>query len=126
MCGLMSSRRKMDYVGVLRHVLTLLGQLCVQIVTYDFEAALLQSVRGVMPHVRLVGYLFHCTHALYRVIQGFGLQQSYQTDVGTQSLMHFYIVSSATCTTIQFHQLHRGAMDLGYHLYCYGLTHIWN
>ena len=73
---LMSSRRKIDYDGVLRHLLTLLGQPCVQIVTSDFEAALWQSVRGVMPHVRLVGCLFHYTQALYRQIQALGLQQS--------------------------------------------------
>ena len=58
---LMSSRIKIDYDGVLRHLLTLLGQPCVQIVTSDFEVALWQSVRGVMPHVRLVGCLFHYT-----------------------------------------------------------------
>ena len=84
----MSSRRKIDYDGVLRHLLTLLGQPCVQI---DFEAALWQSVRGVMPHVRLVGCLFHYTQALYRQIQALGLQQSYQTDVGTKSLMRCYM-----------------------------------
>ena len=88
---LMSSRRKIDYDGVLRHLLTLLGQPCVKIVTSDFEAALWQSVRGVMPHVRLVGCLFHYTQALYRQIQALGLQQSYQTDVGTKSLMRCYM-----------------------------------
>ena len=81
---LMSSQRKIHYDGVLRHLLPLLGQPCVQIVTSDFEAALWQSV---IPHVHLVGCLFHYTHALYRQIQALGLQQSYQTDVGTKSLM---------------------------------------
>ena len=37
---LMLSRTKIDYNGVLRHLLTLFGQPCVQIVTSDFEAAL--------------------------------------------------------------------------------------
>ena len=93
---LMSSRRKIDYDGIFRHLLTLLGQPCVQIVTSDFEAALWQSVRGVMPHVRLVGSLFHYTQAMYCQIQALGLQQSCQTDVGTKSLMRY---NSATCST---------------------------
>ena len=35
----------------------------------------------------LVGCLFHYTQALLRFIQGMGLQQSYQTDIGTKSLV---------------------------------------
>ena len=41
-------------------------------------------------HVRLVGCLFHYTQARYRQIQALGLRQSYQTYVGTKSLMRCY------------------------------------
>ena len=62
-----------------------------KIITSDFEAAVWQSIRGLLPNVRLVGCLFHYTHALLRFIQGMGLQQASQTDIGTKSLVRTLI-----------------------------------
>ena len=37
-----------------------------QLITAYYEAAMWQSVRGLLPNVRLVGCLFHYSQALYR------------------------------------------------------------
>ena len=63
----------------------------VQLITADYEAAMWQSVRGLLPNVRLVGCLFHYSQAIYRQIQALGLQQSYQTDVGTKFLVRCFM-----------------------------------
>ena len=63
----------------------------VHLITADYEAAMWQSVRGLLPNVRLVGCLFHYSQALYRQIQALGLQHSYQTDVGTKSLARCFM-----------------------------------
>ena len=66
-----------DYDAVLLHILQLIGRHNVQIMTADFEAAMWQSVRGLLPGVRLVGCLFHYCQALYRHVESLGLQRSY-------------------------------------------------
>ena len=58
----------------------------VQLITADYEAAMWQSVRGLLRNVRLVGCLFH-----YSQNQAFGLQQSYQTVVGTKFLARCFM-----------------------------------
>ena len=63
----------------------------VQIITADYEAAMWQSVRGLLPNIRLVGCLFHYSQALHRQIQALGLQRAYQTDVGTKSLARCFM-----------------------------------
>ena len=81
---------QVDYDAVIAHILHLLEHQ-VKIITSDFETAVWQSIRGLLPNVRLVGCLFHYTQALLRFIQGMGLQQAYQTDIGTKSLGRMYM-----------------------------------
>ena len=59
---IMSGRRTADYAAVLRAVLAVLPAApAVQRVVADFEAALWQAVRAVMPTVQIKGCLFHFT-----------------------------------------------------------------
>ena len=77
---------QIDYDAVIGHILHL-REHQVKIITSDFEAAVWQSIRGLLPNVRIVGCLFHYTQALLQFIHGMGLQQAYQTDIGTKSLV---------------------------------------
>jgi len=60
--AIMSGRRAADYASVFRQLLDLLHETpCVQSVTADFEGALWQAVRNVLPSAQLHGCLFHFT-----------------------------------------------------------------
>ena len=63
----------------------------VQIITSDYEAAMWQSARGLLPNIRLVGCLFHYCQALYRQLQTLHLANSYQTDPGTKFLARCFM-----------------------------------
>ncbi len=85
MFALMSSRREVDYLAVLRKVVELAGDLSVRTFVLDFEAAMWAALRHVFPSddVHLHGCNFHLTQAIWRKIQGLGLATSYQRQEGT-------------------------------------------
>ena len=66
---------EIDYDGVISHGLHLRDHQ-VKNVTCDFEAVVWQSIRGLLPNIRLVGCRFQYTQALLRFILGIGLQQA--------------------------------------------------
>jgi len=84
----MSGRRAVDYTAVLRAILDLLPITvpAVQQVTADFEAAVWQSIRALLPNVKLSGCLFHFSQAIYRKLQELGLQVAYNADAGTRAV----------------------------------------
>ncbi len=49
----------------------------VSAITADFEAAMWRAVAQVLPHVQMLGCVFHFTQAVWRKIQALGLQESY-------------------------------------------------
>jgi len=81
---LMSSKRSADYRAVLQVIVDQLrargSRPVVGRVIADFEAAVWQAVRTVMPHVDMRGCAFHWCQAVWRRIQHLGLQTAYNAD----------------------------------------------
>lgn len=82
----MSSRRKKDYVAVLRSLLNLLPTNSVRQIVSDFEAALWRAVKNVLPGVTHRGCAFHWGQAVFRHIQSVGLQSAYSRDESVRCL----------------------------------------
>ena len=53
--------------------------------TVDFEKAVWGAFRKVLPDLQLLGCAFHWNQALWRKVQGLGLQTAYTTDHATSS-----------------------------------------
>ena len=63
--ALMSGRKKRDYKAVLESVLAILeNRPRVTKITLDFEKAIWNALRQVLPNVKLMGCSFHITQAL--------------------------------------------------------------
>ena len=78
--ALMSGRRKWDYRAVLQAAIDLLPSPPeVRSITLDFETALWNVFRDLLPNVSLKGCLFHWTQALWRKVQELGLEPPYRT-----------------------------------------------
>ena len=60
--------------------------LCVESIVSDFEAAVLNAVRRVLPQVDMRGCAFHWGQAVWRKVQDLGLQRAYHND----EEFHFY------------------------------------
>ena len=71
--GLMSSRRSKDYGAVINVLLGKIREarlnLSVESVVSDFEAALWNDVRRVLPQVDMRGCVFHWGQAVWRMVQ---------------------------------------------------------
>ncbi|MEE4247247.1 MAG: hypothetical protein V2I33_17680 [Kangiellaceae bacterium] len=65
---LMSGKSKQDYTVVLKHLLRQCGNVLVDTIMVDFEAAVWQAVHEVLPDVLLKGCIFHYAQAVYRHI----------------------------------------------------------
>ena len=84
---LMSSRRTVDYVAIFDHLNTILPTAPqVNAMVLDFELALWKAIQQVYPSVVIRGCAFHWTQAVWRKIQGVGLQSSYTQDVAIHHL----------------------------------------
>lgn len=53
----------------------------------DFEKAVWSALRQTLPGVQLKGCSFRWTQALWRKVQGLGLQDAYRNDRGTHQLI---------------------------------------
>ena len=62
---------QIDYDAVIGHILHL-REHQVKIITSDFEAAVWQSIRGLLPNVRIVGCLFHYNTGSSTIYTGYG------------------------------------------------------
>ena len=71
---LMSSRKKSDYIHVLKKLLEIIPAPKVQRVTVDFERAIWRAFSKVMPNIEVKGCAFHWMQAVWRKVQGLGLQ----------------------------------------------------
>ncbi|XP_052251128.1 uncharacterized protein LOC127874188 isoform X3 [Dreissena polymorpha] len=76
--ALMSRRSKDDYVQVFRSLRRRLGDLSVEWIMLDFEAATWQAIREVFPDAVIRGCVFHFTQRIYRKITTEGLSTAYQ------------------------------------------------
>ena len=66
---IMSGRKKHDYKAVLQAVLSILpNQPRVKKVTQDFEKAMWDAIREVLPNAELMGCSFYWTQALWRKV----------------------------------------------------------
>ncbi|XP_052252121.1 uncharacterized protein LOC127858841 [Dreissena polymorpha] len=74
----MSRRSKDDYVQVFRSLRRRLGDLSVEWIMLDFEAATWQAIREVFPDAVIRGCVFHFTQRIYRKITTEGLSTAYQ------------------------------------------------
>ena len=82
--ALMSGRRQCDYRAVLQAAIDLLPSPPeVRSITLDFETALWNMFRDLLPSVSLKGCLFHWTQALWRKVQELGLEPPYRNDSRT-------------------------------------------
>nr|CAH0100573.1 unnamed protein product [Daphnia galeata] len=96
----MSGKRKKDYVAVFSSILQLLnptdGYPKVQEFLMDFEAAMWQTCKAVLPTVKPVGCSFHLTQSFYHNIKTIGLSIEYRTDSKTRrtcrELMSLYLL----------------------------------
>ena len=84
---MMSRRTRRDYKKVLKKVKKMLPSKGENITTavLDFEIAMCQAIREVLPEVRIQGCVFHWTQAVWRHCQGLGLQAAYTQDEDIQS-----------------------------------------
>ena len=76
---LMSGKTTKDYEAIFRTLLRILprGNIGVQSITLDFEAAVWVALKTVLPSVSLKGCLFHWNQAIWCKIQQLGLVTSY-------------------------------------------------
>ena len=82
----MSGQSASNYQKVLQELLHIMpNRPMVQHVTLDFETAVWKACRAILPGVRLSGCVFHWTQALWRKVQGLGLQSAYINDQATNS-----------------------------------------
>ena len=76
---LMSGKTTKDYEAIFRTLLRILlhGNIGVQSITLDFEAAVWVALKKVLPSVSLKGCLFHWSQTIWRKIQQLGLVTIY-------------------------------------------------
>lgn len=84
---LMSSRKKRDYKHVLQAVVDLTGALAVKRVTVDYEHAMWRAIEKILPTISIQGCGFHWAQAVWRQVQGNGLQSAYRHDRGTHKFL---------------------------------------
>jgi hypothetical protein len=77
---LMARKRACDYRVVFTHILDLLMVPAVEEFVMDFEAAVWQVCKSLMPHVKLMGCAFHIAQAKFKHLKELGLGPSYRTD----------------------------------------------
>ena len=82
---LMSGRKKSDYIHVLKKLLEIIPAPKVQRVTVNFEWAIWRAFSKVMSNIEVKGCAFHWTQAVWRKVQGLGLQTVYTNDKATNS-----------------------------------------
>jgi hypothetical protein len=83
---LMSGRKRTDYKIVIEHLLRLVPGARVRCAVMDFESALWRALADALPAVKRRGCTFHWTQAVWRKIQGLGLQDEYQSDRETNKI----------------------------------------
>ena len=82
---LMSGKRTVDYVAVMKGIVEVLPTIPeVKGTVLDFEAAMWNAIREVLPGVAIRGCLFHFTQAVWRKVQEFGLATVYHADDDTR------------------------------------------
>ncbi|XP_076038994.1 uncharacterized protein LOC143024111 [Oratosquilla oratoria] len=81
---LMSSRRKRDYKKLFKEVKRIVdGEVAVQNIVVDYEAAVWRAVPKVFAGVKISGCAFHWTQCLWRKIVELGLTTAYKHDEAT-------------------------------------------
>ena len=88
-----SRRRAKDYKAVFRAVLDMLpGKAAVHEIVMDFERAVWKAAATVLPNVRRPGCAFHWGQAVWRKVQGLGLQQQFMQDDATYKYVRKLLV----------------------------------
>ena len=84
---LMSGKAQEDYTCVLQEVLNFLPATAVQVIVMDFEVAMWQAVRTLLPSVSIKGCGFHWSQAVWRKVQELGLAVSYMEKGNTHKFI---------------------------------------
>jgi len=74
--ALMSRRRRIDYVKVLRQIKKMAKKIKLETIVSDFEKAMWSAVAKVFPDVTVRGCLFHMTQAIWKKCLNLGLAVS--------------------------------------------------
>ncbi|KAK6182207.1 hypothetical protein SNE40_009939 [Patella caerulea] len=86
--ALMSRRRTIDYIAILKKIEDLLpNPPQLKTAVMDFEAATWKAFGKVFPQVHVRGCLFHFTQAIWRHCQELGLQNKYKVHGGTHNFI---------------------------------------
>ena len=85
--ALMSGKRKDDYRAVFKAVRASIADLRLQEAVMDFEAAMWAGFKAIFPGKSIKGCVFHWVQAVWRHVQGVGLQEAYNKDAGTHSFL---------------------------------------
>ena len=92
--ALMSGRKKNDYRAVFHTLRKILegsssssSDYKLQEVVMDFEAGMWGGIRLAFPEISIKGCVFHWVQAVWRHVQGMGLQEAYNKDEGTHTFL---------------------------------------
>ena len=84
--ALMSGKRAQDYKAIFKALKKSMKHFQIEAVM-DFEAGMWSGFRAMFPCVRVKGCVFHWVQAVWRHIQGVGLQEAYNKDAGTHTFL---------------------------------------
>ena len=81
--AIMSVKRTDDYIAVLKSIHSLLLFLSLEECVTDYEPALSIAVGKVFENVKIIGYAFHFSQAVYRKLSEIVLSNRYKNNPGT-------------------------------------------
>ena len=83
----MSGKRAQDYKAIFKALKKSMKHFQIEEVVMDFEAGMWSGFRAMFPCVRVKGCVFHWVQAVWRHIQGVGLQEAYNKDAGIHTFL---------------------------------------